>query len=395
MPHHLRRASLALLTLAFAALLFAFVRNRQAGYGVLDLLQGQSPSQENFTAPVAPRLAASDVPSLIALDEQYARLVDAVLPATVRVDTLTAQKRLVTDGYRIGYQTNVTPGLGSGVIISAEGHVVTNYHVIKGAQKVTVMTHDQVEYTARVIDASEVRDIALLKIESERTNFPALTFGDSNKVRTGQIVFAVGNPFGLSGTVTQGIISARDRVQKSNESTLDFLQTDTVINPGNSGGPLINVRGEIIGINTMIFGRDVSTWQGVGFAVPSNTAKSVVETIKYMHANDQSVKRKTSKGGYLGFADMETQRIPQGDGLGKMGVRIGLPIPGSPAANAEFKPGDIITKFNGRFVRTVEELRALIQLTAPGSKVIMEVWRNGEEGTIDAVLGEVPAESGS
>jgi S1-C subfamily serine protease len=337
---------------------------------------------------VAPRLAANDVPGLIALDDEYARLVDAVLPATVRVDTLTAAKRLVTDGYRIGYQTSVTPGLGSGVIISAEGHVVTNYHVIKGAQQVTVMTNDQKEYTAHVIDASEVRDIALLKIESDHADFPALTFGDSNKVRTGQIVFAVGNPFGLSGTVTQGIISARDRVQKSSETTLDFLQTDTVINPGNSGGPLINVRGEIIGINTMIFGRDVSTWQGVGFAVPSNTAKSVVETIKYMHANDKSVKRQTTKAGYLGFADMETRRITTGVNAGKTGVCIGTPIPGSPAEKAEFKRGDIITKFNGRYVKTVEELRALIQLTAPGTKVIMEVSRDGEEGTIDAVIGE-------
>ncbi len=392
MIDHLRRFIFALLVFTIAVLVFSLWRGGQPGYGLLDLLHGKSPGGDKFTAPAA-KLKAEDVPLLAQLDEEYTKLAAAVLPSVVSVNTTSVvEKQLVQQFFGLNISRGMVQvpqaGLGSGAIISKEGHVITNFHVIDGAKEVKVTTNDNVTYSARVLYADGVRDIALLKIEGDKKDFPALTFADSGKARVGQIVFAVGNPFGLSGTVTQGILSARNR--HINDATMDYLQTDTVINPGNSGGPLVNLRGEILGINVAIYRGDqsVSSWQGIGLAIPSNEAKSVVDDA--LSANPRKSQGKGGNG-YMGIeVNQESVRINTGEGAGTIGVLIIRVGEKSPAQIAGLIPGDVVTGFNGRPVRTSADLLTLIRTTPAGSKVKLTVWRNGELGNVDCELGTLP-----
>jgi S1-C subfamily serine protease len=293
----------------------------------------------------------------------------------------------------VGERAQVIPGLGSGAIISKEGHVVTNFHVIEGVAEVQIITNDNKKYPATILGASPDRDIALLKIESHRTDFPALKFANSDEVRVGQIVFAVGNPFGLSGTVTQGIISARDR--HLSDSQMDYLQTDTVINPGNSGGPLVNIRGEIVGINVAIYRGDesVRAWQGVGLAVPANSVKTVVDGLnEKIKANAAKAASPSTTGrGFLGLeVSGEPVDIDPVWGTARRGALITDISPQSPAAEAGLKPGDVVTKFQGMAFRSPRDLLDIIRTQPPGSEVKLEVIRNNKMGDIIARLGERP-----
>ena len=388
----IRRLVFALLVFVIAMLVFAVWRGTQPGYGLLDLLRGKNPAQQ-FSPAVEAKLKAADVPLLAQLDEEYTKLSAAVLPSVVSVNTTAlVQKQVVQQffGFNIDRGIVQVPqtGLGSGAIISKEGHVITNFHVIDGAQEVKVTLNDNKTYTATVIYSDPYRDVALLKIRSDKNDFPALTFADSEKTRVGQIVFAVGNPFGLSGTVTQGIVSARNR--HITDSAVDYLQTDTVINPGNSGGPLVNLRGEILGINVAIYRGDqnVSSWQGIGLAIPANEAKAAVEEALGGKASGRG-------NGFMGLeVNQESVVINTGEARGQIGVFIVRVMEHSPAEVAGLMTGDVVTKFNGRPVHSTAELLNLIRQTAPGTKVSLTVWRNGELGAVDCVVGAQPKRGG-
>lgn len=392
MSDHLRRFLFAFTVFIVALALFALVRSQQAGYGLLDLLKGHGPG-EQFTAAQGPKLTDTDVAGLVRLDQEYSKLCAAVLPSVVSVNTksLVQRQRMFRYGFfdlpRMTVEEQA--GLGSGAIISKEGHVITNYHVIAGATELKVVMNDGKEYTAHVIDGSKVRDIALIKIDSDRKDFPPLSFADSDQVRVGEIVFAVGNPFGLSGTVTQGIISASNRTLGDGTPN-DYLQTDTVINPGNSGGPLVNVHGEILGVNVAIFRGDQNyqAWQGIGLAVPGNEAKRVIDSVLALRAGKRDVP--LSKG-FIGL--MLDQRslflnLPNGKSLHALLVRD--VYEGSPAAKAGLQPGDVLLQLNGEEVTTAEEVLDAISKMKPGAKFSLGIYRNGQIGELTGTVSSTP-----
>jgi serine protease Do len=240
-----------------------------------------------YTPAEGPKLSARDVPGLTAIDEEYTRLVEAVLPAVVSITTQRVQQGSPTQinpfDLLFGTKRSKTPqsevvrALGSGVIVSREGHVLTNNHVIEGMTQIEVTLADERTFPARLLDTDPNVDIAILKVDAPKLE--PLPLGDSEIVRVGQLVFAIGNPFGLSETVTAGIVSAKGR-RTSRDSTVEYLQTDAAVNHGNSGGPLINLKGEIVGINTAIYARNEdSGWLGISFAVPSNIARRALDSV--------------------------------------------------------------------------------------------------------------------
>ncbi len=389
------RLLFALFVFLVAALVFGIWRQDGDSYGLMNLVRSESPDGEKLPAAGA-KLSLKDVSVLSRMNEEFAKLSAAVLPSVVSINTKTVRRgevRWHPFFGLVGERARIIPGLGSGAIISKEGFVITNYHVIVDVAEVQIITNDNKKYPARILGTNPDRDIALLKIESHRTDFPALKFANSDEAQVGQIVFAVGNPFGLSGTVTQGIISARDR--HLSDSQLDYLQTDTVINPGNSGGPLVNIFGEIVGINVAIYRGDenVRAWQGVGLAVPANEARTIVEGIKAtMKVNAAKTAGLTSTGrGFLGLeVSSEPVEIDPVWGTARRGALITDISPGSPAAEAGLKPGDVVTKFQGMAFRSPGDLLQIIRTQPPESEVKLEVIRNSKIGHIIARLGERP-----
>jgi serine protease Do len=270
--------------------------------------------------------------------------------------------------------------LGSGFIIDPSGYVVTNSHVVGDASKVEVTLQDDIKYPAKIIGRDPKTDIALLKIKADKP-LPYVTFGDSSAAQVGDWVMAVGNPFGLGGTVTTGIISARGRDIHSGPFD-DFLQIDAPINRGNSGGPTFNLDGQVIGINTAIYSPNGGS-VGIGFAVPSNLAKTVVAQLE-QHG-------KVSRG-WLGVQIQEvTPAIASSLGLqGEHGALVAVITPDSPGAKAGLKQGDVIMTFNGNEVSRLRDLPRLVAETAPDTGVKMKVWRNGQPVELHATLGELP-----
>lgn len=390
----LRRLVFALTVFLLATLVFSLWRRTQEGYGLMNLLRGEAPAAAaKFTPEAAPKLDLSEVQVLSAMNEEFAKLSAAVLPSVVSITTKTVRRGQTAWHPFFGLvsgRPQVIPGLGSGAVISKEGHVVTNYHVIADVSEVIVTTNDNKKFPAQILGASAERDIALLKIQGGKNDFAALTFANSDEARVGQLVFAVGNPFGLSGTVTQGIISARDR--HLSDSQLDYLQTDTVINPGNSGGPLVNLRGEILGVNVAIYRGDenVRAWQGIGLAVPANDAKSVVDAILKQAKNGPAA-RSTEATGYLGLElSAEPVAIDSRLGAARLGAYITDLDPDSPAALAGLQPGDIITGFDGQAFRTPSELLKMIRARAPGTQVRVQVLRDGQAAEVAVSIGKRP-----
>jgi serine protease Do len=385
----IRRVIFAVLVMALGLALFAQVRGDKEGYGLLQLLRGEKPGAVLDSLPAStPAIDSAKVPLLSQLDEEYSRLAAAVLPSVVSVTTKTVRR----GGYSwhpffglVGRQAQVIPGLGSGAIVSREGHVVTNFHVIEGVNEVLVTTQDEKQYRARVLGASQVRDIALLKIESNRSDFPALSFADSESVKVGQLVMAVGNPFGLSGTVTRGIISARDRYLS--DSTVDYLQTDAVINPGNSGGPLVNVRGEILGINVAIYRGDenVRAWQGVGLAVPSRDVQAVINAILKQGDGGQG------EGAGIAFLGInlasEMVLLDASMGVGRRGALIMEVVKGSPAEAAGLVAGDVIALLNGKSVDSPEQLLMQLRKMTPGQTITLTLVRESGRVELSVRLG--------
>ena len=266
--------------------------------------------------------------------------------------------------------------LGSGFIISPDGYIVTNNHVVSKADEITVILKGGKEsYKAKIIGTDPETDLALLKIDAKEA-LPYLTFGDSDKMRPGDWVIAIGNPFGLDHTVTAGIISAKGRVIGAGPYD-NFLQTDASINPGNSGGPLLNLKGEVIGINTAI----VASGQGIGFAIPSNMAKQVIEQLK---------KYKKVKRGWLGVTIQDVD-INTAKALGlkePKGALVASVLKGEPADKAGIKVGDVIIAVNDKPVSDSHDLTRKIGLLKPHSKAKITVWRNGEIKELWVRLGE-------
>ena len=275
-------------------------------------------------------------------------------------------------------QERQSSALGSGFIIDEKGIVVTNNHVIDGAEDIVVQVNGEKKFNAKVIGADPLSDIAVLQLDT-KDKFIPVKFGDSDKARIGDWVIAIGNPFGLGGTVTSGIISARNRSIGLSRYE-DYIQTDASINSGNSGGPLFDMNGDVIGINTAILGRSGNV--GIGFSIPSNSAKIVI---------DQLIEFGETKRGWLGVRIQDvTKEIAEVENLDEpRGALVASVAPNSPSEKAGVKAGDIILEFNGERIQEMKELPIIVARTAVGKKVKVKIWRNKKEITKTITLGRL------
>jgi serine protease Do len=270
-------------------------------------------------------------------------------------------------------------GLGSGVIVSADGYILTNNHVVNNATEIQVALNDGRQFTAKVIGSDPKTDVALIRIKAD--NLPALTLADSDKIEVGDVVLAVGNPFGIGQTVTKGIVSAKDRTT-SGEMDEDFIQTDAAINPGNSGGALVDTEGRLIGINSAILTHSGGN-QGIGFAVPSNLCRWVMDSLVQNGRVDR---------GFLGVMIQNlTPELATAFKLDRTtGALVGDVSPGSPADKAGLKSGDVITQVNGQPIEGASQLKLRVAESLPGSKVQLTVNRSGETKSFDVTLSNLP-----
>lgn len=271
--------------------------------------------------------------------------------------------------------------LGSGFIISSDGYLLTNAHVVADADEVTVKLTDKREFKAKVIGSDRRTDVALLKIEA--TGLPKVTMGDPAKLKVGEWVVAIGSPFGFENSVTAGIVSAKGR-SLPQENFVPFIQTDVAINPGNSGGPLFNLKGEVVGINSQIYSR-TGGFMGLSFAIPIDAAMDVTEQLR--------TTGKVSRG-RIGVVIQEvTKELADSFGLSKpVGALINSVEKGSPADKAGLEPSDVILKFDDKTVNSSADLPRIVGSTKPGSKVTVQIWRKGASKDISLTIGEIPAD---
>lgn len=389
-----RRFIVLFIVLSSALLVTIGIRKLSGSPGLFDFLKQTPPAVaiENnadggldisVTLPESSPVAASEVPSLIELSLEYAKIAQAVRPSVVNVDTTGTKRTRFTDQRgRTGYLPRNVKGQGSGVIVSEEGHIITNHHVIADKQKIIITLANEDKYEAKLIAFDPSTDIALLKIESDAT-FSPLKFGDSDKVREGHIVLGFGNPFGIGRSVTNGIVSARRSSRSDRQPSL--FQTNVAINPGNSGGPLVNILGEIVGINSSIFSSDKEnpSFQGISFAIPSNIVKKTfMDLLEYQRP----------MRGYLGIyaGDLESPQVRkhynyEEDG----GVLVHEVAEGSPAAKAGIQQEDIIMEFDQSPIKGGEDLMTLIQKATIGKEVEIVVWRENKRQTLSAEIASV------
>ena len=363
--------------------------------------QASSPAAETPT-PVA--LTMNTTPS-----NGFTEVARLVTPAVVNITTVTMEKvsdsRGIPDelrermeeffggpgapfgprGFR-GPQGRGEPwehrggGQGSGVIVSPEGYILTNNHVIDGARTVTVTLPDKREFSGKIVGADPKTDLAVVKIDGQ--SLPTVPWGDATKLQVGEYVLAVGNPFGLNSTVTLGIVSALGRGHMGITQYEDFIQTDAAINPGNSGGALVNTKGELVGINTAIFSQ-TGGYQGVGFAVPTSMGKSIYESL---------VKNGKVVRGFLGVSIQDlNQDLAKSFGIkDPKGALVSDIKDGSPAGQAGLKQGDIITTYQGSPVEDAVALQRQVTKTAAGTRVTIRVIRDGHEKDLTVKIGEQP-----
>ena len=325
--------------------------------------------------------------------DSFADLAENLMPSVVNISTtttITTQSNPFPFQFPPGSpfedmfkefgapQERQSAALGSGFIIDKKGVVVTNNHVITGAEDIIVRVNGDKEYKAKVIGADPLSDIAVLQLETKDT-FAPVKFGDSDKARIGDWVIAIGNPFGLGGTVTSGIISARNRSIGLSRYE-DYIQTDASINSGNSGGPLFDMNGDVIGINTAILGRNGSI--GIGFSIPSNSAKIVI---------DQLIEFGETKRGWLGVRIQDvTKEIAEVENLDKpRGALVASVAQNSPSDKAGVKAGDIILEFDGEGIGEMKELPIIVARTEVGKNVKVKIWRNRKEVTKTIKLGRL------
>ena len=321
----------------------------------------------------------------------FADLAEKLMPSVVNISTTTTITTKSNpfpfqfppgspfkDMFEGTPQERQTSALGSGFIIDENGIVITNNHVIKGADDIYVKANGDKDYKATIIGADPLSDIAVLKIDT-KDKFKPVKFGDSDKARIGNWVVAIGNPFGLGGTVTAGIISARNRSIGLSRYE-DYIQTDASINQGNSGGPLFNLNGDVIGINTAILGQSGSI--GIGFAIPSNSAQKVI---------DQLIKFGETKRGWLGVRiQVVTEEIADSLKLDKpRGALVASVAKGSPSDKGGIKDGDVILEFDGKLINEMKELPKIVAETSVGKKVKVKIWRNNKEFTKEIILGRL------
>jgi len=370
--------------LLFVILVFLFV------VGLWGWKKQQRPrsTPEKFTPAQTATIDPKQVEVLSAMSDAQTQLAEKVVPSVV---SITTAKRIRTEGqlyvdpffgryFRGVPQESIQNALGSGVVVSKEGHILTNYHVAAGADEIKVQLNDGRVEPARYIGGDKEADIAVLKMDAP--NVPPLPLGDSNQVKVGQIVFAIGNPYGFHETVTDGIISATGRRQMS-DTGREYFQTSAAINPGNSGGPLVNLRGEVIGINTWIASSSGGS-QGLGFAIPANSARRVMEAIlKHGHV----------QRGFLGVVIQElTPELASNLGApDSHGALIAEVSPGSPAEQAGLKRGDVVRELDGNSIQTVQELRSRITEAGPGAEIRIGFLRGGKSMTVTAKIAEQPA----
>ncbi len=341
---------------------------------------------------VAPSTAKAQAPSVLKqLDEAFVQVAEKVTPAVVNISSSKKEAAALSGDLEPFFKNHPfrdffgeeffkkfnkkgpkpdpgfrQQGLGSGVIVSPEGIIVTNSHVVKDADEITVNLSDKRSFKAKVIGADPESDIAVIKIDAK--GLPTATLGDSSKLRVGELVMAIGNPFGLNRTVTSGIVSATGRTNVGIIDYEDFIQTDAAINPGNSGGPLVNINGEVIGINTAIASRS-GGYQGIGFAIPATSARLIMEDL----VKDGKVRR-----GLLGvnIQDLNESLAKSFGRTDTNGALVSQVVEGSPAEKAGIKPGDIIVKFNDRDISGAAELKNLVGREKPDSTAKLSVFRD-------------------
>jgi serine protease Do len=336
------------------------------------------------------KLDESPLPHDQSLKSSYAPIVQRVAPSVVKVfvTSSTPEKQLSLphlDFFRhffgegqfhLGHPPyQLEHGSGSGVIVSPDGYILTNNHVVKNGREIQVALNDGRTFTAKIVGTDSQTDVALLKVRAD--NLPELTVADSDKVNVGDAVLAIGNPFGIGQTVTAGIISAEHRVSAGDKNE-DFIQTDAAINPGNSGGALVDIEGRLIGINAEIPSRNGGN-QGIGFAVPSNVCRWIMESL---------VKYGQVERGFLGI---EIQNLTPGLAQAfKAGTTNGALVsgvtPGSPADAAGLKSGDVIIEFNGQPIADANQFKLRVTETIPGTTVSVKIKRNGQTETFNVIL---------
>jgi serine protease Do len=371
----------------FALMLAACAAALALGYGNGEL----SPISSSQAQSAPAQTSARGLPDFSALVEQYG-------PAVVNISTTTApvrtQMRQIPgepgDPFYEFFRRFQIPspqgdairkGVGSGFIVSADGYILTNAHVVDDATEVTVKLTDNREFRAKVIGVDRRTDVALVKIDAR--SLPTVRIGDASRARVGEWVAAIGSPFGLENTVTAGIISAKSR-SLPDENYVPFIQTDVAINPGSSGGPLFNMAGEVIGVNSQIYSR-TGGYMGLSFAVPIDVAMKV--------KNDLQKYGKVSRGRLGVTIQGVSQDLADSFGLKKaQGALVAAVEPKSPADKAGIKTGDIILAADGRTIENSIDLPRIIGESRPGTTVSLKVWRHGETRELSASLGEAPAE---
>jgi serine protease Do len=339
-----------------------------------------------------PLLESSEQKDAISIQKAFHNVAKSVNPAVVYIST---EKKIKIRGHGglpfKGFpffdfdmpqqkdREHVQKSLGTGFIISAEGYIITNHHVVGGAQKITVKVENEKEYNAKVIGSDPVFDLALLKIDAK--NLPVVFLGDSDKINVGDWAIAVGNPYGLSHTFTVGVISAIGRKNIDTHGVGEFIQTDASINPGNSGGPLLNINGEVIGINRMIYSQSGGS-VGIGFAIPINLAKEIVEQLK---------KHGKVIRGWLGVQIQEELAPEFYKELGFIkgeGIFVAQVVQGSPAEKAGIKEKDVILTYHGKTMKTFSDLSSEVKLTKPGATVPVVLLRNKKKVKVWVTIKE-------
>src|SRR6266403_4537179 len=347
-------------------------------------------TSEKYSLATNASVDPKDVAGLEALNRERRALVGAVIPSVVSIKT--SKKVPVRKQYQLDpsdfFNRNprqfrnpndealVQNALGSGVIVTNEGHIITNNHVVDQVDEIEVQLNDGRTKKAQLVGADSQLDLAVLKID--HPGVKPLKLADSDTVQPGDFVVAIGNPFGLQETVTDGIISWKGQ-PNSTDLRGDLLQTNAAINPGNSGGPLINLRGEVVGVNEQIVSSSGGS-QGIGFAIPSNTVRTVLESV---------LKHGRIIRGYLGIVSRAVQSGQQGE-TDNDGVVVDQVMAGSPAAQAQLQPGDVIRKFNGRDIKNIITLRNMVGQTELNKNVELEIVRDGKPMKATTQIKEQP-----